>query len=124
MITLCSQDELKSAQTALNQLEESRPELFEKFMDVINLTRAMQLKYQYMGCLIMNEEPGNAEPQFVTGSVIRLYKKEMQKLKDDKDIHELREVFIEFKHTGYARLSLLALGRTPESLAGSSAIIQ
>lgn len=124
MITLCSQDELKSAQTALNQLEESRPELFEKFMDVINLTRAMQLKYQYMGCLIMNEEPGNAEPQFVTGSVIRLYKKEMQKLKDDKDIHELRKVFIEFEHTGYARLSLLALGRTPESLAGSSAIIQ
>lgn len=124
MITLCSQDELKSAQTALNQLEGSRPELFEKFMDVINLTRAMQLKYQYMGCLIMNEEPGNAEPQFVTGSVIRLYKKEMQKLKDDKDIHELRKVFIEFKHTGYARLSLLALGRTPESLSGSSAIIQ
>ena len=124
MITLCSQDELKSAQTALNQLEESRPELFEKFMDVINLTRAMQLKYQYMGCLIMNAEPGNAEPQFITGSVIRLYKKEMQKLKDDKDIHELRKVFIEFEHTGYARLSLLALGRTPESLAGSSAIIQ
>jgi hypothetical protein len=124
MITLCSQNELKSAQAALNKLEQSYPELFEKLIDIVNLTRAMQLKYQYMGCLIMNEEPGNAKPQFVIGSVIRLYKKEMQRLTSDKDIEELRKVFLEYKHTGYSRLSQLALGKAPESLAGSSAIIQ
>lgn len=124
MITLCSQNELKSAQCALNKLEQSYPELFEKLIHVINLTRTMQLKYQYMGCLIMNEDPENAKPQFVIGSVIRLYKKEMQRLTSDKDIEEVRKVFTEYKQTGYSRLSQLALGKTPESLIGSSAIIQ
>ncbi|MCM3719483.1 hypothetical protein [Fictibacillus phosphorivorans] len=124
MITLCSQNELKSAQAALVELEQSYPELYEKFIDVINLTRAMQLKYQYMGSLIMNEDPGNAKPEFVIGSVIRLYQREMKKLTSDKDIEALRNVFLEYKHTGYSRLSQLALGKAPESLAGSSAIIQ
>jgi hypothetical protein len=124
MITLCSQNELKSAQSALNKLEQSYPELFEKLIHVINLTRTMQLKYQYMGCLIMNEDTENAKPQFVTGSVIRLYKKEIQQLTSDKDIDEVRKVFIEFEHTGYSRLSQLALGKAPESLIGSSLIIQ
>ncbi|MBD7966390.1 hypothetical protein [Fictibacillus norfolkensis] len=124
MITLCSQNELKSAQSALNKLEQSYPELFEKLIHVIQLTRTMQLKYQYMGCLIMNEDPENAKPQFVIGSVIRLYKKEIQRLTSDKDIDEVRKVFTEYNHTGYSRLSQLALGKTPESLTGSSAIIQ
>ncbi len=124
MITLCSQNELKSAQSALNKLEQSYPELFEKLIHVIHLTRTMQLKYQYMGCLIMNEDPENAKPQFVIGSVIRLYKKEIHRLTSDKDIDEVRKVFTEYKHTGYSRLSQLTLGKTPESLIGSSFIIQ
>jgi hypothetical protein len=123
VITLCSQNELKEAQNAIKNLELSYPELYGKFMDVINLTRAMQLTYQYMGCLIMNEDPGNSHPQFIYRSVIRLYKKEIQKLTDDKDIHLLRDTFKEFENTGYARLSQLALGETPESLTGSTSII-
>ncbi|MDR7074369.1 hypothetical protein [Fictibacillus barbaricus] len=123
MITLCSQSELKEAQNAMKKLEQSYPELFEKLLDVINLTRAMQLTYQYMGSLIMNEDPGNSHPQFIYRSVLRLYKKEIHKLTDDKDIEALRNTFNEFQHTGYARLSQLALGKTPESLAGSTAII-
>jgi hypothetical protein len=123
MITLCSQNELREAQNAIKNLEQSYPELFEKLLDVINLTRAMQLTYQYMGCLIMNEDPGNSHPQFIYRSVIRLYKKEIQKLTEDKDIEVLRDTFNAFKNAGYARMSQLALGKSPESLAGSSAII-
>jgi hypothetical protein len=123
MITLCSQNELREAQNAIKNLEQSYPELFEKLLDVINLTRAMQLTYQYMGCLIMNVDPGNSHPQFIYRSVIRLYKKEIQKLTEDKDIEVLRDTFNLFKNVGYARISQLALGKSPESLAGSSAII-
>jgi hypothetical protein len=123
MITLCSQKELQSAQSAIQKLEKSHPELFEKFLEMINLTRALQLKYQYMGCLIMNEDPGNAAPQFVQGSVIRLYKREMKKLTGDSNIDVLKNIFTKYEHIGYARLSLLALGNKPESISNSMAII-
>ncbi|MDQ0219742.1 hypothetical protein [Peribacillus cavernae] len=122
MITLSSQDDLKAAKEALEAVKNSYPALFEKLVDVINLTRALQFKYQYLGCLITDEDPGNNAPCFVHGSVLRLYKKEFQSLKDDSDSAVLKQAFIEFKHISYAKVSLLAIGMTPESLLGASTI--
>jgi hypothetical protein len=122
MITLSSIDELKATKDALEKLKRDYPNLFEKLLDLVNLTRAFQFKYHYMGCLIMDEDPGQYTPNFVYGSVLRLYKKELQKLKDDSDSQVLKQTFSEFRHTGYAKISLLVLGKTPESLLGSSSI--
>ncbi|RUQ28472.1 hypothetical protein ELQ35_12480 [Peribacillus cavernae] len=107
---------------ALENLKKSYPNLFEKLLEVVNLTRALQFKYQYMGCLIMNEDPSYYAPNFVQGSVLRLYKKEVQKLKEDLDCDVLKQTFIDFRETGYAKISLLVLGMTPESLTGASII--
>lgn len=122
MITLSSHDELKATKEALENLKKSYPDLFEKLVDVVNLTRALQFKYQYMGCLIMDEDPSYYAPNFVQGSVLRLYKKEVQKLKEDRDSHILKQTFTEFKETGYSNISLLVLGLTPESLVGATII--
>lgn len=120
--TLCSLDELNKAKKALDQLERTYPILFERMVHVINLTRALQLKYQYMGCLLMDEDLSSCPPNLSQGSVLRLYKKEMDTLKMDADAHILKQMFTTFKETGYAKISLLALGHTPESLVGSSSV--
>lgn len=122
MITLSSIDELKATKEAIEKLKKDYPNLFDKLLDIVNLTRAFQFKYQYMGCLIMNEDPGQNAPNFVYGSVLRLYKKELQKLKDAQDSVVLKQIFSEFRNTGYAKISLLILGMKPESLVGSSSI--
>jgi hypothetical protein len=121
--TLCSLDELKKVKKALDQLENSYPALFEKMVHVMNLTRALQMKYQYMGCLIMDEDPSDCLPNLPHGSsVLRLYKKEVASLKNDADAYIMKQIFTSFKETGYAKISLLSLDRTPESLVGASSV--
>jgi hypothetical protein len=122
MITLSSIDELKATKEALEKLKIDYPNLFEKLLEMVNLTRAFQFKYHYMGSLIMDEDPGKYTPNFVNGSVLRLYKKELQKLKNDTESQILKQMFSEFRNTGYAKISLLVLGMTPESLVGPSSI--
>ncbi|MBI0580324.1 hypothetical protein IEC97_23535 [Neobacillus cucumis] len=122
MITLSSLDELTEAKEVLKTLKAEYPVLFEKLQDMINLTRAFQFKYYYMGCLIMGEDPGEHTPKFVYGSVLRLYKRELQKLLADADIEVLNQLFTDFKNIGYSKISLLVLGHAPESLVGSSSI--
>lgn len=120
--TLSSLDELKKAKKAIEQLKQTYPDLFDKVVHVTGLTRALQLKYQYMGCLIMEEDSADCLPNIPYSSVLRLYKKEVQTLKNDEHIDALKQLFISFKETGYAKISLLALGRSPESLVGASSI--
>lgn len=120
--TLCSIDELKEAKKALGALEDSYPALFEKFVHVAGLTRSLQLKYQYMGCLVMDEDSEDCLPVIPYNSVLRLYKREVQTLKNDEHIDALKQLLGTFKQTGYAKISLLSLGRSPESLIGASSI--
>lgn len=122
MITISSHDELKTTEKSVKQLKRDFPQLFDKLLHVVNLTRAFQFKFQYMGCLIMDEEVHNCTPNFVYGSVLRLYKKEVQKLVNDIDSQVIKDLFVANKNVGYAKISLLLLGHTTESLVGSSSI--
>ncbi|WP_409303999.1 hypothetical protein [Peribacillus sp. SCS-155] len=122
MITLSNIDELKAAKEALDKLQKDYPALFEKLSDMVNLTRAFQFNYDYLGCLVMDEDASKCTPKFVYGSVLRLYKKEVQKLKDDQDCEVLKQTFSQFKQTGYAKISQLVLGMAPESLVGPSSV--
>lgn len=122
MITLSSVDELQTAEIELENVKNSYPELFKKLLHVVGLTRAFQFKYQYMGSLIMDEDTNEFTPEFVMPSVISLYEAEIQKLKDDSSIHILRRTFTNYESMGYAKLSMLVLGQSPESLTGASYI--
>jgi hypothetical protein len=120
MVTFTSLNELKMTNKALEDLKKAYPELFVKFLDAVNLTRAFQFKYHYLISLILNEDPGQDKPNFVYGSVLRLYKREVQKIKDDVDFHVLEQFFIENKNMDSTKICLLALGMTPDSLVGPS----
>ena len=122
MITLSSLDELKTTKETLEKLKFEYPNLFEKLLYMVNLTRAFQFKYHFLGCLIMDEDPSQYTPKFVEDSVLKLYKKELKNLLNDPDFQELKRTFSENKNTGYSKISLLALDMKPESLLGSSSI--
>lgn len=122
MITLSSINELNDTKVALEKLKKDYPDLFQKLLDMVFLTRAFQFKYNYLGCLIMNEDPGANTPKFANGSVLKVYKRELQKLKDDLDFPVLKQTFSEYKSTGYSKISQLVLGTAPESLVGATII--
>jgi hypothetical protein len=122
MITLSSVDELQTAEFELENIKDVYPELFNKLLHVIGLTRTFQFQYQYMGCLLMDEDASEFAPEFIMPSVINLYKTEIQKLKADSNIHVLQRAFSNYESIGYAKLSMLALGKSPESLIGGSYI--
>lgn len=122
MITLSNVDELQASEAALEKIKYSYPELFNKLLHVVALTRALQFKYQFMGTLIMDENPNEYTPEFVMPSIIKLYIEEVQKLKDDPNIQVLLQTFSQSKNIGYAKISMLVLGKSPESLLGASCI--
>ncbi|MEB2630302.1 hypothetical protein SOP94_17755 [Peribacillus frigoritolerans] len=122
MITLSNVDELQASEAALEKIKYSYPELFNKLLHVVALTRALQFKYQFMGILIMDENPNEYTPEFVMPSIIELYIEEVQKLKDDPNIQVLLQTFSQSKNIGYAKISMLVLGKSPESLLGASCI--
>ncbi|QQZ11575.1 hypothetical protein I5776_16445 [Heyndrickxia vini] len=122
MLTLSSLEEIQAAKESLGKLQTTYPSLFDKLVHVVNLTRAFQFKYHYMGCIVMDEDPSYYSPNFVQGSVIRLYKKEVQLLKDDENFHIVEQIFADYKRIGYAKISLLIQGSSPESLMGAPVI--
>lgn len=122
MIALSSVDELQTVEEELKQIKLVYPELFTKLLHIVGLTRAFQFKYQYMGNLIMDENADDNAPEFIMPSVINLYKSEIEKLKADQNIQVLRKIFSTYESIGYAKISMLVLGQSPESLIGGSYI--
>lgn len=122
IITLSNIDELQATKVAIEEIKQKYPALFEKLLDTINLTRALQFKYQFMGCLIMDQDPDEYKPNLVYSSVLRLYKNELQKIKDDQDFPFLKNTIEKFSSIGYPKICQLVLGMKPESIVGTSSI--
>ncbi|WP_057914523.1 hypothetical protein [Peribacillus muralis] len=119
---LSSFDELQATKAALWKIKYTYPHLFNKLFHVVALTRALQFKYHFMGTLLMDENHNEYTPEFVTPSVTDLYKEEVQKLKEDPNFEILLQIFTKSKNIGYAKISMLVLGQSPESLLGASTI--
>lgn len=119
MITLSSTNQIHAAKEAVEQCKAGHPEVFTILFHMINLTRALQFKYQYMGSLITGKDASGCAPAFTERSVLQLYLREMSELLDHPDSDAIRSLFKEYEEIGFARLSLLALGKQPEQLSGS-----
>lgn len=50
-------DELNDAKMAIENFNETEPSIYQKFLNIIHLTRQFQNGYQYMGALLMDEDP-------------------------------------------------------------------
>jgi hypothetical protein len=118
MLIASSYNQLKNAQTAIESLHEIKPSIYSKFLNVIKLTRQMQYGYQYMGSLVMDEDPSDFVPNFQNDYVLSVYKREIEKLKADNKFPDLKELLNTYKHVSYENISKLALGENPKALVG------
>lgn len=122
MLVTSGYDELKDAQTAIANLNATKPSIYRDFLNIINLTRQLQYGYQYMGALLMDEDPGEFLPKFQDDYVLSIYHQEIEKLKADKRFPELKKLLNSYKQISYANLSRLALGENPTELVGPTVI--
>jgi hypothetical protein len=80
------------------------------------------LKYGYMGSLLRDKELPDYEPKFVRGSILSLYQEEVQKLKENPNIVQLKDIMKKHRQISDSKLFLLILGAKPELLQGSTII--
>ncbi|MFF2447163.1 hypothetical protein ACFVSW_08660 [Neobacillus sp. NPDC058068] len=122
MLTTSSYNQLKSAQIAIGKLNSTKPSIYRKFINIIKLTRQLQFGYQYMGSLIMDEDPGKFNPRSQDDYVLSVYYREIENLKTDIKFLELKQLLKTYKQISYANISKLALGENPEALVGPTLV--
>lgn len=122
MLITASINELVSAQKAINDLKTEKPEVYTNFTNIVLLTRQLQFKYQYMGCLIMDEEAESYCPSQKTDYVVNVYHQEIEKLKAQTKIAEVKELLSEYKQIGYSNLCKLVIGENPRLLVGPQVV--
>lgn len=115
-------NELYEAKEDLETLKQNSPDLCEHLVHVVSLTRQLQLKYGYMGSLLMDDELPEYEPKFVRGSILNLYQEEVQGLKNHSEIDKLKALMRKHEKVRDSKLFLLTLGAKPELLQGSTII--
>ena len=119
---LAGMNELHEAKKDVESLKQEYPELNEQLVHVVSLTRQLQLKYGYMGSLLRDKELPDYEPKFVRGSILSLYQEEVQKLKENPNIVQLKDIMKKHRQISDSKLFLLILGAKPELLQGSTII--
>ncbi|TCP29718.1 hypothetical protein EV207_1089 [Scopulibacillus darangshiensis] len=118
MIVLSSLDELNAANSEVGTLKLEYPDLFEKLLHAVNLTRQLQLKYDYLGCMLTDDIPGQYAPVNIPDSVADMYHLEIMKAKNHNEFYAAKQLFFKSKDIGFANISMLILGRSPEQVKG------
>ncbi|GIN72596.1 hypothetical protein J14TS2_30710 [Bacillus sp. J14TS2] len=117
LVAPCLHD-LMQAKYEIENLNKTRPTLFHKFINIIQLTRQLHYKYQLMGAMIMDEDPS----EFITNThndyVFSVYKAEIDKLKADHTFQILKQFLARNKEMSYGHICKLALGIHPSVLVG------
>src|SRR5581483_8095547 len=116
MVVSSSFDELKNAQIAIANLNATKPSIYKEFLNIIHLTRQLQFGYQYMGSLLMDEDPDEFRPKLQDDYVLSIYHREIEKLKADERFPEIKELLNSYKQISYAKICKLILGENPRAL--------
>ncbi|MGG1679565.1 hypothetical protein ACIFOT_28170 [Neobacillus sp. NRS-1170] len=122
MLVSANYDDLNDAKMAIEHLGQTKPSIYYMFLNIIELTRQLNYGYQYMGALLMDEDPSEFKPAGQDEYVLSVYQKEIEKLKGDQKFYELKQLLKEYQQVSYANISKLALGNPPKELAGPTII--
>ena len=122
MVTASNYTQLKNAQIAIEKLQVTKPSIYKKFINIVKLTRQLHCGYQYMGSVIMDEDPSDFYPGSMDDYVLSVYQQEIEKLKTDDKFLELKHLLNKYKQISYANISKLALGENPQALVGPTLI--
>ncbi|MCP3028122.1 hypothetical protein [Halobacillus sp. A5] len=121
-VMLAGLNDIYRAKEDLEEIKLQYAGLYEQLHHVVSLTRQLQIKYGYMGSLLRDEDLPGYQPQFVRESILTLYQREVQKLKDLSEFKELQVLMKKHSKVGDSKLFLLILGAKPELLQGSTII--
>lgn len=122
MVTESNYTQLKDAQIAIEKLHVTKPSIYKKFINIVKLTRQLHCGYQYMGSVIMGENPSDFYPESLDDYIMSVYHREIEKLKTDEKFSELKQVLNRYKQVSYVNISKLALGENPRELVGPTLI--
>jgi len=122
MLVSANYEDLLDAKMAIENLSETKPSIYHMFLNIIELTRQLNFGYQYMGALLMEEDPSEFKPVGQDDYVFSVYQEEIEKLKRDEKFSELKQLLKEYQQVSYANISKLALGKPPRELAGPTVI--
>jgi hypothetical protein len=122
MLVTANYNELKDAKIAIENLCATKPSIYQKFLNIVELTRRLNYGYEYMGALIMDENSSQFKPIAQDDYVLSVYHQEIEELKKDQKFQELKQLLKEYQQVSYANISKLALGRNPKELSGPTVI--
>lgn len=121
MKTISSIQDLRKAQTAIENFKESYPSTFYRLMHLVNFTRQLQFKYEYLCGLMLGKDAYALQyaPHFVQRSIIDLYKNEIEKIhKHPQGLRALEQLMNAHLEIGYENFCLLVRGKSPEEIKG------
>lgn len=121
MKMISSIQDLKKAQAAIEDFKANYPNTFYRLLHLVNFTRQLQFKYEYLCGLMLGNEKFAARfaPHFVQRSIIDLYKSEIEKInKHPQGLQALEQLMNGHREIGYENFCLLVRGKTPEEIKG------
>ena len=119
---LAGLNDINKAKDDLEELKEQHSDLYEQLLHVVSLTRQLQIKYGYMGSLLMDEDLSMYKPKFVRESILAIYQEEVQKLKEHPEINLVKDLVEKHRNVSDSKVFQLILGAQPELLQGSTFI--
>lgn len=122
MLVHSSIDNLLQAQEAIEKLKQKKPTRYQHFLNIIRLTRQLQFGFQYMGRLLMGEEPETSGGDSSEDYVLTVYKREINKFKANGTAEELHTLLDACKPLSYAAICKLMLGESPRTLVGPAVV--
>ncbi|MEH7374484.1 MULTISPECIES: hypothetical protein [Bacillaceae] len=122
MLVSANYNELKDAKIAIVNLSATKPSIYDKLLNIIELTRQLNYGYEYMGSLLMDEDSSQFKPIAKDDYVLSVYHREIEKLKKDPKFFELKQLLKEYRQVSYANISKLVLGKNPRELVGPTVI--
>lgn len=118
-------DELTQFKLDLKALREESPLLYEQLEYIASLTRQLSIHYKYLGLLMFssnNEVIQNNRPILIRDSVLELYEREVEKVKENNEFEYVNEMILKFQFVAYSQIFLIVLGAEPSFVFNNTII--
>ncbi len=118
-------DELTQFKLDLKALREESPRLYEQLEYIASLTRQLSIHYKYLGLLMFsnnNEVIQNNRPILIRDSVLELYEREVEKVKENNEFEYVNEMILKFQFVAYSQIFLIVLGAEPSFVFNNTII--
>ncbi|NGP46892.1 hypothetical protein G4V62_18865 [Bacillaceae bacterium SIJ1] len=108
------------AKEDIEALKKEHNDIYQLLLHVASLTRQLQIRYRYLGALLTNTPAAEFEPKFIRSSVLELYQREVQTLKNHPNFDQVQALFKANPTLEFPNIFLLVLGAKPEMVHGST----